>query len=138
MVVPDGEREAAGRDAHAVIDEAKAGGVYVFGGGIDENVPPVRVSADGRVVESARAWGQESSSDQVLTQPGELRCTGVERRKSGALEFRSGGYHVLNAKGRTTAPYIQYHRVILYNNMFGKIFVSDCSHSQRKSVWPNI
>jgi len=34
MVVPDGEWEAVGRDAHAVIDEAKAAGVYVFGGGI--------------------------------------------------------------------------------------------------------
>jgi hypothetical protein len=47
MVVPDGEWEAVGRDAHAVIDEAKAAGVYVFGGGIDEAVPPVLVSADG-------------------------------------------------------------------------------------------
>ncbi|HEY1091436.1 MAG TPA: transcription initiation protein, partial [Burkholderiaceae bacterium] len=34
MVVPDGEWEAVGRDAHAVIDAAKAAGVYVFGGGI--------------------------------------------------------------------------------------------------------
>src|SRR5688500_17902714 len=40
MVVPDGEWGAVGRDAHAVIDEAKAAGVYVFGGGIDEDVPP--------------------------------------------------------------------------------------------------
>ena len=47
MVAPDGEWEAVGRDAHAVIDEAKAAGVYVFGGGIDEAVPPVLVSADG-------------------------------------------------------------------------------------------
>jgi hypothetical protein len=31
MVVPEGEWEAVGRDAHAVIDEAKAAGVYVFG-----------------------------------------------------------------------------------------------------------
>ena len=44
MVVPDGEWEAVGRDAHAVIDEAKAAGVYVFAGGIDEDVPPVLVS----------------------------------------------------------------------------------------------
>src|SRR5439155_2108745 len=51
MVVPDGEWETVGRDAHAVIDEAKAAGVYVFGGGIDEAVPPVLVSADGAVVE---------------------------------------------------------------------------------------
>jgi hypothetical protein len=49
MVVPEGEWEAVGRDAHAVIDEAKAAGVYVFGGGIDEDVPPVMVSADGSV-----------------------------------------------------------------------------------------
>jgi hypothetical protein len=49
MVVPDGEWEAVDRDAHAVIDEAKAAGVYVSGGGIDESVPPVLVSADGLV-----------------------------------------------------------------------------------------
>jgi hypothetical protein len=30
MAVPDGELEAVGRDAHAVIEEAKAAGVYVF------------------------------------------------------------------------------------------------------------
>ena len=33
--------------AHAVIDEAKAAGVYIFGGGIAEDVAPVLVSADG-------------------------------------------------------------------------------------------
>src|SRR6266513_2027066 len=47
MVVPDSELGAVGRDAHAVIDEAKAAGVYVFGGGIDGDVPPVLVFADG-------------------------------------------------------------------------------------------
>ena len=35
--------------AHAAIREAKAAGVYVFGGGIDEAVPPVIVTADGNV-----------------------------------------------------------------------------------------
>jgi len=45
MVVPDGELEAVGRDTHAVIEEAKAAGVYVFAGGIDESVPPVLASA---------------------------------------------------------------------------------------------
>ena len=35
--------------AHAAIREAKAAGVYVFGGGIDEEVPPVVVAADGTV-----------------------------------------------------------------------------------------
>jgi hypothetical protein len=35
--------------AHAVIREAKAAGVYVFGGGIDESVAPVLVNAEGAV-----------------------------------------------------------------------------------------
>lgn len=57
MVVPDDQWEEVGRNAHAVIDEAKAAGVYVFGGGIDEAVPPVRVSSDGAVTEGGYPWG---------------------------------------------------------------------------------
>ena len=57
MVVPDGEWDVVVRDSHAVIEEAKAAGVYVFGGGIDETVPPVRVSADGAVAEGGYPWG---------------------------------------------------------------------------------
>ncbi|MEJ8847003.1 transcription initiation protein [Variovorax rhizosphaerae] len=49
MVVPHGELGAVGRDADAVINEAKAAGVYVFAGGIDEDAPPVLVSADGAI-----------------------------------------------------------------------------------------
>ena len=56
MVVPAGEWETVGRDAHAVIDQAKAAGVYVFGGGIDEKVPPALVSADGTVVAGGYPW----------------------------------------------------------------------------------
>jgi hypothetical protein len=56
MVVPDGELEAVGRDASAVIDEAKAAGVYVFAGGIDEAEPPVLVSADGAVAMGGYSW----------------------------------------------------------------------------------
>lgn len=56
MVVRDAELEAAGRDAHAVIDEAKAAGVYVFGGGINADVPPALVSADGAVAEGGYPW----------------------------------------------------------------------------------
>lgn len=43
--------ETAGEDAHAVLRDAKAAGVWVFGGGIDESVPPVRVAADGSVTD---------------------------------------------------------------------------------------
>jgi hypothetical protein len=56
MVVPADELEAVGRAAHAVIDEAKAAGVYVFGGGIDEDIPPVLVSADGAVAGGGYPW----------------------------------------------------------------------------------
>lgn len=56
MNVPASELEVVGRDAHAVIDEAKAAGVYVFGGGIDETVPPVLVSANGSVTEGGYPW----------------------------------------------------------------------------------
>jgi hypothetical protein len=58
MVVPEGELEAVGRDAHAVIDEAKAAGVYVFAGGIDEGVPPVLVSTDGAIAEGSYPWAR--------------------------------------------------------------------------------
>jgi hypothetical protein len=34
-----------------VVDEAKQAGVWVFGGGIDESVPPVLVDGDGTVTE---------------------------------------------------------------------------------------
>jgi len=59
MVVPADEWETVGHDAHAVIDEAKAAGVYVFAGGIDENVPPVLVSADGALAEGGYPWARQ-------------------------------------------------------------------------------
>lgn len=55
MVVPDDEWDAVVRDSHAVIEAAKAAGVYVFGGGIDDGMPVVRVSADGAVSEGGYA-----------------------------------------------------------------------------------
>ena len=56
MVVPAGELEAVGRDAHAVIEEAKAAGVYLFAGGIDDGVPPVLVSSEGSVATGGYPW----------------------------------------------------------------------------------
>ncbi len=47
-MTPD-ELPQVARDARAVIAEAKAAGVYVFGGGIDEEVDPVRVFGDGTI-----------------------------------------------------------------------------------------
>lgn len=51
MVVPQEEFEAVGDAARAVIAQAKAAGVYVFAGGINEDRAPVKVSADGSVAE---------------------------------------------------------------------------------------
>ena len=49
MKLSEDELALAGADAHAVIDLAKAAGVFVFGGGISESVDPVLVAADGAV-----------------------------------------------------------------------------------------
>ncbi len=49
MVLTDEEFPIVSAESRAVIEEAKAAGVYVFGGGIDEAVDPVLVSADGTV-----------------------------------------------------------------------------------------
>ena len=49
MVLTPDELAKAGVDSRAVIEAAKTAGVYVFAGGINEPVEPVRVSADGAV-----------------------------------------------------------------------------------------
>jgi len=49
MVLTDEEFPIVVAESHAVIEEAKAAGVYVFGGGIAEDVDPVLVAADGSV-----------------------------------------------------------------------------------------
>jgi hypothetical protein len=49
MNVPEAELAAVGEAARAVIREAKRAGVYVFGGGINEDVAPLMVAADGAV-----------------------------------------------------------------------------------------
>jgi hypothetical protein len=51
MVVPPEDLQAVADAAHAVVEEAKDAGVWVFGGGIDESVPPVLVDGDGTVVD---------------------------------------------------------------------------------------
>lgn len=49
MEFPAEDFQAIVDAAHAVVQEAKDAGVWVFGGGIDESIPPVMVDADGRV-----------------------------------------------------------------------------------------
>jgi len=52
MTLTGEELKPASRDSHAVVREAKAAGVWVFGGGIDETVPPVMITGSGAVLET--------------------------------------------------------------------------------------
>ena len=71
MQVPAEELETVGRAAHAVIEEAKAAGVYVFAGGIDERVPPVLVAANGTFTEGGYPWAPRLDGGfTVLELPG--------------------------------------------------------------------
>lgn len=49
MVVPPEGLQVVAEESHAVVQQAKDAGVWVFGGGIDESVPPVLVAGDGTV-----------------------------------------------------------------------------------------
>lgn len=49
MLVADEELLAVSDASHAVVQEAKDAGVWVFGGGINESVEPVMVDGDGTV-----------------------------------------------------------------------------------------
>mgnify|MGYP001304159288 CR=1 FL=1 len=51
MVVSAEELPAVSDASHAVVQEAKDAGVWVFGGGIDDSVAPVMVAADGTATE---------------------------------------------------------------------------------------
>ncbi|WP_025157824.1 YciI family protein [Leifsonia aquatica] len=53
MVIPEGEFDTVVVESHAVMQEAKDAGVYVFGGGLNEDIPPVRVAGDGTVTDGA-------------------------------------------------------------------------------------
>jgi hypothetical protein len=47
--IPEEEMPEVARAAHAVIQEAKDAGVYLFTGGLEEDVEPVMVTGDGTV-----------------------------------------------------------------------------------------
>jgi hypothetical protein len=47
--IPDEDFPAVGEAAHAVVQEAMDAGVWVFGGGLAEDVDPVMVAGDGTI-----------------------------------------------------------------------------------------
>lgn len=69
MVLTAEELPAVSGEAHAVIQEAKAAGVYVFGGGIREEAEPVLVSADGTVSTQTYPGSELTGGFTVLELP---------------------------------------------------------------------
>lgn len=69
MTVPADELAAVGDAARAVIEEAKAAGVYVFAGGIHEGVDPVLVDADGGVSPDIYPGSRLKGGSTVLELP---------------------------------------------------------------------
>ena len=69
MQLSEEEFARAGVDSRAVIEEAKAAGVYVFGGGIDERVPPVLVAADHAVTPGTYPGSEITGGFTVLELP---------------------------------------------------------------------
>ncbi len=61
MVVRDDEWDDVADAAHAVVDEMRAAGVYVFAGGLRDDVEPVRVSGDGTVTDELYPQTRELS-----------------------------------------------------------------------------
>lgn len=51
MDVPPEQLPAVSEASRAVVREAKEAGVWVFGGGIDDSIPPVMVAGDGTVTD---------------------------------------------------------------------------------------
>ena len=62
MDVPTEEMAAVSEAAHGVIREAKEAGVYVFGGGINEEGAPLMVAANGTVTNETYTQTKESST----------------------------------------------------------------------------
>lgn len=69
MVVTAEELALAGVESRAVIADAKAAGVYVFGGGINESVDTVLVPADGSVKSGTYPGSELTGGFTVLELP---------------------------------------------------------------------
>lgn len=96
MVLTDEEFPIVVAESHAVIEDAKAAGVYVFGGGIDEAVAPVLVSADGSVSGDLHPGSRLTGGFTVLELPTRQDAVEWARRIAVACrcaqELREFGY----------------------------------------------
>lgn len=96
MIVSADDMPAVSADSHAVIEEAKAAGVYVFGGGIDESVAPVLISSDGTVSPEIYPGSDLTGGFLVLEVPTRKDAEDWARRVAVACrcsqELRAFGY----------------------------------------------
>ena len=69
MLVSDEQLPVVARDARAVIEDAKAAGVYVFAGGINEAVEPVLIAADGTASDGTHPGSRLKGGFTVLELP---------------------------------------------------------------------
>ncbi len=86
MVLTDDELALAAVESRAVIEEARAAGVYVFGGGIHEGVAPVLVRADGSMSAETHPGSRIDGGFTVLELP--TREQAVEWAKKMAAACR--------------------------------------------------
>lgn len=61
MDISDEELPDVARAAHAVVQEAKDAGVFIYSGGLNEDVQPVVVDVDGTVTEGSYPENKELS-----------------------------------------------------------------------------
>lgn len=61
--IPEDEMPDVAAAAHAVVREAQDAGVWIFGGGLDENLDPVIVTGDGTVTAGTYPLGGMSIID---------------------------------------------------------------------------
>ena len=91
--IPEEEMPEVARAAHAVIDEAKHAGVYLFTGGLEEDVEPVMVAGDGTVTAGTYPQTKEclEASPSSTCPHGRLPLSGPQRsRPLAAVRKRSG------------------------------------------------
>lgn len=97
MVATAEEFPTVSAESLAVIEEAKAAGVYVFGGGINEQVEPVLVSGDGSVSTQIYPGSRLNGGFTVLELPTRADAVEWARRLATACrcaqELREFMYH---------------------------------------------
>lgn len=66
MDIPEDDLPKVADAAHAVIREAKDAGVFLFSGGLDDDVKPVLVAADGTVTDGTYPQTREFSGGMAV------------------------------------------------------------------------